>query len=221
MITGYKKKKLGHPSEKLSGDVPRADWRAVLWSEVVFPLCMAVLFVIAYMFVKSFPSTASSPPARSSASRVPEAAAPRRVGELCQGHQDPRGGVGHVQRRQRDESLSAPPTRRPRATPRRTTCRFYFIGFKSAAPEFTLRTRIWSSLRAQTLYRTASGMMNYAKAIKLLYRVENPDVVQHFGANPDKLERMARWKFKFLVSMQRYSKFNKEEHENAKFWYSR
>ena len=51
---------------------------------------------------------------------------------------------------------------------------FYCIGFKSAAPEFTLRTRIWASLRAQTLYRTVSGMMNYAKAIKLLYRVENP-----------------------------------------------
>ncbi|KAK6996025.1 putative 1,3-beta-D-glucan synthase subunit [Favolaschia claudopus] len=98
---------------------------------------------------------------------------------------------------------------------------FYFIGFKSAAPEFTLRTRIWSSLRAQTLYRTVSGMMNYSKAIKLLYRVENPDVVQHFGANPDKLERelerMARRKFKFVVSMQRYSKFNKEEQENVEF----
>ncbi|KAJ7165082.1 1,3-beta-glucan synthase [Mycena filopes] len=98
---------------------------------------------------------------------------------------------------------------------------FYFIGFKSAAPEFTLRTRIWSSLRAQTLYRTVSGIMNYSKAIKLLYRVENPEVVQHFGANADKLERelerMARRKFKFLVSMQRYSKFNKEEHENAEF----
>ncbi|KAJ7628707.1 1,3-beta-glucan synthase [Roridomyces roridus] len=98
---------------------------------------------------------------------------------------------------------------------------FYFIGFKSAAPEFTLRTRIWSSLRAQTLYRTVSGMMNYSKAIKLLYRVENPEVVQHYGANADKLERelerMARRKFKFLVSMQRYSKFNKEEQENAEF----
>ncbi|TFK75742.1 1,3-beta-glucan synthase [Pluteus cervinus] len=98
---------------------------------------------------------------------------------------------------------------------------FYFIGFKSAAPEFTLRTRIWASLRAQTLYRTVSGMMNYSKAIKLLYRVENPEVVQHFGGNTDKLERelerMARRKFKFLVSMQRYSKFNKEEHENAEF----
>ena len=56
MITGYKKKKLGHPSEKLSGDVPRATWRAILWSEIIFPVVMAVLFVIAYMFVKSFPN---------------------------------------------------------------------------------------------------------------------------------------------------------------------
>lgn len=55
MITGYKKKKLGHPSEKLSGDVPRAGWRAVIFSEVIFPIIMAVLFVVAYMFVKSFP----------------------------------------------------------------------------------------------------------------------------------------------------------------------
>ncbi|KIM35813.1 glycosyltransferase family 48 protein, partial [Hebeloma cylindrosporum] len=98
---------------------------------------------------------------------------------------------------------------------------FYFIGFKSAAPEFTLRTRIWASLRAQTLYRTVSGMMNYSKAIKLLYRVENPEVVQLFGGNTDKLEReleqMARQKFKFVVSMQPFSKFNKEEHENAEF----
>src|SRR5258706_16097705 len=83
------------------------------------------------------------------------------------------------------------------------------------------RTRIWASLRAQTLYRTVSGMMNYSKAIKLLYRVENPEVVQLFGGNSDRLERelehMARRKFKFVVPMQRYSKFNKEEHENAEF----
>src|SRR5882762_10791173 len=58
---------------------------------------------------------------------------------------------------------------------------FYFIGFKTASPEYTLRTRIWASLRAQTLYRTVSGMMNYSKAIKLLYRVENPAIVHTFG----------------------------------------
>ncbi|KAF2717657.1 glycosyltransferase family 48 protein [Polychaeton citri CBS 116435] len=98
---------------------------------------------------------------------------------------------------------------------------FYCIGFKSAAPEYTLRTRIWASLRSQTLYRTISGFMNYSRAIKLLYRVENPEVVQMFGGNSDKLERelerMARRKFKIMVSMQRYAKFTKEERENAEF----
>lgn len=98
---------------------------------------------------------------------------------------------------------------------------FYCIGFKTSAPEYTLRTRIWASLRAQTLYRTVSGMMNYAKAIKLMYRVENPQIVQRFAGNTDRLERelerMSRRKFKFTVSMQRYAKFNKEELENAEF----
>lgn len=98
---------------------------------------------------------------------------------------------------------------------------FYCIGFKSSAPEYTLRTRIWASLRSQTLYRTVSGFMNYSRAIKLLYRVENPEVVQMFGGNSDKLERelerMARRKFKIVVSMQRYAKFKKEEMENAEF----
>ena len=98
---------------------------------------------------------------------------------------------------------------------------FYCIGFKSAAPEYTLRTRIWASLRSQTLYRTISGFMNYSRAIKLLYRVENPEVVQMFGGNSDKLERelerMARRKFKIVVSMQRFAKFNKEERENTEF----
>ncbi|KAJ1841846.1 1,3-beta-D-glucan synthase, partial [Coemansia sp. RSA 486] len=99
---------------------------------------------------------------------------------------------------------------------------FYTIGFKSAAPEFTLRTRIWASLRSQTLYRTISGFMNYAKAIKLLYRVENPEMVHLFGGNgserlEQELERMARRKFKFVVAMQRFLKFNKDEREASDF----
>jgi hypothetical protein len=43
--------------------------------------------------------------------------------------------------------------------------------------------------------------MNYAKAIKLLYCVETPGVVQMFGGNTNKVERdperMTRPKFKF------------------------
>ncbi len=98
---------------------------------------------------------------------------------------------------------------------------FYCIGFKSAAPEYTLRTRIWASLRSQTLYRTISGFMNYSRAIKLLYRVENPEIVQMFGGNTEQLEqeleRMARRKFKFCISMQRLTKFKPDEKENCEF----
>lgn len=98
---------------------------------------------------------------------------------------------------------------------------FYCIGFKLAAPEYTLRTRIWASLRSQTLYRTVSGFMNYARAIKLLYRVENPELVQYFGGDPEglelALEKMARRKFRFLVLMQRMAKFKDDEMENAEF----
>ena len=66
---------------------------------------------------------------------------------------------------------------------------FYCIGFKSSAHELTPSTRIWASLHAQTLYRTISGVMNYANTTKLLYRIWNPEVVQLFGRDTDKLER--------------------------------
>jgi 1,3-beta-glucan synthase len=62
MITGYKKKKLGHPSEKLSGDLPRATWRAVVFSEIIWPVFLAALFIIGYMFVKSFPDRNGNQP---------------------------------------------------------------------------------------------------------------------------------------------------------------
>lgn len=62
MITGFKKKKLGQPSEKMSGDTPRARWKSVLFSEVISPLVMAAVFTIAYMFVKSFPVNGKQPP---------------------------------------------------------------------------------------------------------------------------------------------------------------
>ena len=62
MITGYKRKRLGHPSDKLSGDIPRANWRSVLFSEVIWPICTAIIFVVAYMFVKSFPVDGVLPP---------------------------------------------------------------------------------------------------------------------------------------------------------------
>lgn len=89
---------------------------------------------------------------------------------------------------------------------------FYCVGFKSSAPEYTLRTRIWASLRTQTLYRTVTGFMNYHQAIKLLYRVEQQEAV-----DPATEAWMANRKFRLLLAMQRYTSFNKEEKENAEF----
>ncbi|KAI0243644.1 1,3-beta-D-glucan synthase [Massospora cicadina] len=121
-----------------------------------------------------------------------------------------------------DEPPSFPtPEDEKRGTVQSEDLPFYCIGFKSAAPEFTLRTRIWASLRTQTLYRTISGFMNYAKALKLLHRVENPELVHILGGNSEALETeldlMSRRKFNFLISMQRYTRFNKEERDNVEF----
>lgn len=105
---------------------------------------------------------------------------------------------------------------------------FYCVGFKSAAPEYTLRTRIWASLRSQTLFRTITGFMNYQKAIKLLYRVETPELSSIQGGSMSshtisdsaadaELEQMARRKFRFVVAMQRYASFNAEEKESVEY----
>ncbi|KAL0073455.1 1,3-beta-glucan synthase component-domain-containing protein, partial [Phycomyces blakesleeanus] len=98
---------------------------------------------------------------------------------------------------------------------------FYCIGFKSSAPEYTLRTRLWASQRAQTLYRTVCGFMNYARALKLLYRIEHPEIhatrKQQQEQQKTLLDQLAHQKFRFLVAMQRYAKFNSEEAENCEY----
>lgn len=102
---------------------------------------------------------------------------------------------------------------------------FYCVGFKSSSPEYTLRTRIWASLRSQTLYRTITGFMNYQKAIQLLYRVETPELgggssQSSFidnGMSEAELEQMANRKFRFIVAMQRYTSFNAEEKESVEY----
>ncbi|CAO3636653.1 unnamed protein product [Cunninghamella blakesleeana] len=92
---------------------------------------------------------------------------------------------------------------------------FYCIGFKDPTPEYTLRTRIWASLRSQTLFRTITGFMNYHKAIKLLYRVEHPEGVHKNQCSSKILDQMANRKFKFLVAMQRYLDFTYDENESV------
>ncbi|GMM33161.1 hypothetical protein DASC09_004860 [Saccharomycopsis crataegensis] len=97
---------------------------------------------------------------------------------------------------------------------------YYCVGFKSATPEYILRTRIWASLRSQTLYRTISGFMNYSRAIKLLYDVENPNLSDFDDSEVKKYEAaaiMALRKFRIVVSMQRLVEFSAVEEENKDF----
>ncbi|CCD26823.1 putative 1,3-beta-D-glucan synthase NDAI_0I02550 [Naumovozyma dairenensis CBS 421] len=97
----------------------------------------------------------------------------------------------------------------------------YAFGFSKTEALYTMRTRAWASLRTQTLYRTISGFMNYLSAIKLLYQAENPSVCTLYGADADAIENefesMAIRKFKMVVAMQRYAKFNEEELEATEF----
>ena len=55
-ITGYKRKRLGHPSEKLVADLPRASWKTILIHELLMPTMVAVIFAVTYAYVKSFPA---------------------------------------------------------------------------------------------------------------------------------------------------------------------
>ena len=68
-------------------------------------------------------------------------------------------------------------------------------------------TRIWSSLRAQTLFRTVSGMMYYEKALRLLANLERMDET----TTNDLLGE----KFGYIVSCQIYGTMKKEQDPKA------
>ncbi|WPK26498.1 hypothetical protein PUMCH_003852 [Australozyma saopauloensis] len=86
---------------------------------------------------------------------------------------------------------------------------------KDESPMYVLRTRVWALLRAQTLYRTVLGFMNYQRAIKILYNIEHngkdnsTSTESHFKS----LHQQACRKVRIVVAMQRYKDFSPEEHE--------
>ncbi|VEU22111.1 DEKNAAC103104 [Brettanomyces naardenensis] len=96
---------------------------------------------------------------------------------------------------------------------------YYTIGFKAATPEYILRTRIWASLRVQTLFRTISGFMNYARAIKLLYSTEMADSESAADeeASTEKANVLAERKFHIVTSLQRMNEFDAEQEESKEF----
>ncbi|OBA21715.1 1,3-beta-glucan synthase component GLS2 [Metschnikowia bicuspidata var. bicuspidata NRRL YB-4993] len=92
------------------------------------------------------------------------------------------------------------------------------IGFREATPTFTMRTRIWASLRSQTLYRTVFGFMNYSKSIKMLLDLETEEDIEYKGIDNERLQEIQNLtlrKFFITVSMQRFKDFTEEEHESA------
>jgi len=52
-VTGFKRKALGDPSSKLSGDAPRAHFSNIFFSEIVGPLVLVVVTLIPYTFVNA------------------------------------------------------------------------------------------------------------------------------------------------------------------------
>jgi 1,3-beta-glucan synthase len=52
-ITGYKRKVLGVPSEKLSGDVPRARITNIFFSEVLGPLVLVAVTLVPYLYINA------------------------------------------------------------------------------------------------------------------------------------------------------------------------
>ncbi|CEG77237.1 Putative 1,3-beta-glucan synthase [Rhizopus microsporus] len=118
-----------------------------------------------------------------------------------------------------NSSVNLPVDGNVKKVPKYDDLPFYCLGFKDSKPEYKLRTRIWASLRAQTLYRTISGFMNYRKAIRVLFKVENFGDTVNYEGDQDALERdmntLVNSKFKFVVAMQRYAKFTKTEVEDT------
>lgn len=97
---------------------------------------------------------------------------------------------------------------------------YFSVGFKTATPEYVTRTRIWASLRSQTLYRTVSGFMNYTRALKLLSDLEISK--DHCAESTDEVKLrmindMATRKFRIIASMQRYKKFTADEKESTEY----
>jgi len=70
-ITGYKRKALGDPSSKLSGDVPRAHFTNIFFSEVIGPLVLVAVTLIPYLFINAQVGVIQSNPGNDNATIAP------------------------------------------------------------------------------------------------------------------------------------------------------
>ncbi|KAJ3106690.1 1,3-beta-D-glucan synthase [Phlyctochytrium planicorne] len=102
------------------------------------------------------------------------------------------------------------------------------VGFRDHSEAGILRTRIWASLRSQTLFRTVAGFMNYPQSISLLHQIEKK--TQHrpqtssFINDPDFIEpdldmdeelNCVNRKFTFVLAMQNFIKLDEKQSADA------
>ena len=52
-VTGFKRKTLGDPTAKLSGDVPRARFGNIVFGEIIMPLVLVAVTLIPYLFINA------------------------------------------------------------------------------------------------------------------------------------------------------------------------
>jgi callose synthase len=73
--------------------------------------------------------------------------------------------------------------------------------------KYLQETRMWASMRAQTLFRTVEGMMFTEAAIRLLSDLE--------GISIETIENLAKLKFSYVVAAQAYAKMKKDGDHKA------
>lgn len=99
----------------------------------------------------------------------------------------------------------------------------YCVGYNTSDKSQSLKTRVWVSLRTQTLYRTISGFMNYFTALEILKNIEtknkNKDQNKEEEAKtviePDMSEFLDK-KLRILLCVQRLETMSEDETEDVK-----
>lgn len=107
------------------------------------------------------------------------------------------------------------------------------VGFRVGGNANIDRLRMWASLRAQTLFRTIHGFMQYVSAINLFYAIEMGEIPSNekWKKRIDKLNKLTDWadvnrmstnefeaenkfaarKFRLLISMQKLTELDDAE----------
>ncbi|OWB55959.1 hypothetical protein B5S28_g1848 [[Candida] boidinii] len=99
----------------------------------------------------------------------------------------------------------------------------YCVGYKTSDKNQSLKTRVWVSLRTQTLYRTISGFMNYFTALEILKNIETKNTNKKQKKEEDtetlsepEMKEFLDKKLRILLCMQRLESMSEDEKDDVK-----